>query len=73
MVGGLADVGTARADAERMMELGRPVTYEIVQSLLSGLCTADTEIVQLRAERDHWQDAYCEARLEARLRRAREG
>ncbi len=56
-----------------MMELGRPVTYEIVQSLLSGLCTADTEIVQLRAERDHWQDAYCEARLEARLRRAREG
>ena len=55
-----------------MMELGRPVTYEIVQSLLSGLCTADNEIARLRAERDHWQDAYCEARLEARLRHARE-
>ena len=56
-----------------MMELGRPVAHEIVESLFAALGTADTEIVRLRAERDHWQDAYCEARLEARLRRAREG
>ena len=65
-----ADVGVARAEAERMMLLGRPVAYTIVQTLLAGLDDADAEIVRLRVDRDHWQDAYCEARLEARRRDA---
>jgi hypothetical protein len=60
------DVGVARAAAERMMQLGHPVHYETVWTLLSALGQADADNVRLRAERDHWQDAYCEARLEAR-------
>lgn len=55
-------------EAEQMMELGRPVTYATVRTLLSGLSDANALLDQLRSERDQWQEAYCEARLEA-LRR----
>lgn len=63
-------VGAARAAAERVMLLGQPVPYETVWELLAALSQADTENARLRADRDHWQDAYCEARLEARQRDA---
>lgn len=53
-----------------MMLLGEPVPYTTVWTLLSALGQADTDIVQLRADRDRWQDAFCEARLEARRRDA---
>lgn len=49
-----------------MMELKRPVAYTTVRTLLSGLSHADSELVRLRSDRDRWQDAYCEARLQAR-------
>lgn len=68
MVGGLANSGAARTDAERMMELGSPVDHTTVRALLIELHDADAEIIRLRAERDRWQEAYCEARLEARRR-----
>ncbi len=48
----------------------RPVDYTTVRTLLAGLHDADKEMGRLRADRDHLQDAYCEARLEARLRHA---
>ena len=61
-----ADVEAARTEAERAMQLGRPVAHSTVHTLLSGLHQADAEMVRLRADRDRWQEAYCEARLEAR-------
>ena len=68
MKGKQADVGTVREDAERMMQLGQPVAYATVRALLAELHDADAEIVCLREDRDRWQEAYCEARLEARGR-----
>lgn len=50
------------------MALGRPVAYTTVRTLLSGLDHANAELVRVRSDRDHWQDAYCEARLQARQR-----
>jgi len=64
------ELASARAEAERMMALGEPVPYTTVWTLLSALGQADREIVALRADRDRWQDAYCEARLETRRRDA---
>ena len=66
MVADQTEVGAAVSEAERMMELGRPVTYATVRTLLSGLTHADALLDQVRSERDQWQEAYCEARLEAR-------
>jgi len=63
-----AKVAAARAEAERMMELGRPVPYATVWTLLSALGQEEAENIALQSERDRWQDAYCEARLEARRR-----
>jgi hypothetical protein len=65
-MGGHADVGGARAEAERMMQLGQPVTCATVRALLAELHDANAEIVRVREDRDRWQEAYCEARLEAR-------
>jgi hypothetical protein len=65
MVTERAEVEAARSEAERMMELKRPVAYTTVRTLLSGLSHADSELVRLRSDRDRWQDAYCEARLQA--------
>ena len=62
-----AEVGDARTEAERMMQLGYPVAYTTVLALLRGLDEADAEIAWLRTDRKRWQEAYCEARLEARL------
>ena len=65
-----AKVGAARIEAERMMQLGHAVEYATVRSLLDGLQNAAAEIERLRVDRDEWQEAYCEVRLEARRRDA---
>lgn len=62
---GLAD---ARAEAERMMRLGDPVAYAVVRTLLRDLDDANAEIAWLRNDRNRWQEAYCEVRLDARRR-----
>ena len=59
------EVEAARSGAERMMELERPLAYTTVRTLLSGLSHANSELVRLRSDRDRWQDAYCEPRLQA--------
>lgn len=66
MVSERAEVEAARSEAERMMELKRAVAYTTVRILIFGLSHADSELVRLRSDRDRWQDAYCEARLQAR-------
>ena len=58
----------ARVEAERMMQGGHPVAYTTVRSLLRSLQNADAEIAWLRSDRNRWQEAYCEARLEGRRR-----
>ena len=63
-----ADVKDARTEAERMMQFGRPVAYATVRTLLRDLRDADAEIAWLQTDRNRWQEAYCEARLEARRR-----
>ena len=68
MVADQTELGAAVTEAEQMMELGRPITYGTVQTLLTALSDAGALIDQLRSERDQWQEAYCEARLEARRR-----
>ncbi len=73
MVAERDEVGNARSEAERMMELGRPVAYKTVRRLLSGLSDANNELVRVRSDRDRWQEAYCEARLQARQRDAQQG
>jgi len=62
------DPQDARTEAERMMQLGHPVSYSTVRTLLKDLHDADAEIAWLRTDRNRWQEAYCEARLEARRR-----
>ena len=65
-----ADVKDARTEAERMMQFGHPVAYATVRTLLKDLRDADAEIAWLQTDRNRWQEAYCEARLEARRRDA---
>jgi len=60
------DLKHARTDAERMMQLGHPVPYRTVRTLLADLHDAYAEIAWLRSDRNRWQEAYCEARLEGR-------
>ena len=49
-----------------MMQLGHPVAYTTVRTLLTDLHDAYAEIAWLRTDRNRWQEAYCEARLEGR-------
>jgi hypothetical protein len=63
-----ARLADARAEAERMMRLGHPVGYAIVRALLRELDDSNTEIAWLRNDRNRWQEAYCEVRLDARRR-----
>ncbi len=53
-----------------MMQFGHPVAYATVRTLLKDLRDADAEIAWLQTDRNRWQEAYCEARLEARRRDA---
>ena len=67
----LPDVNDARTEAERLMQLGHPVAYTTVRTLLRDLHESHAEIAWLRTDRNRWQEAYCEARLEARLKARR--
>lgn len=62
------DTEGARVEAERMMQLDHPVAYTTVRALLRSLQVADAEIAWLRTDRNRWQEAYCDARLEGRRR-----
>ncbi len=60
------DLKNARTEAARMMQLGHPVAYTTVRTLLTDLHDAYAEIAWLRTDRNRWQEAYCEARIEGR-------
>jgi hypothetical protein len=60
----------AHRRASRSQTEAIPVAYAMVRTLLRDLHDAGAEILWLRSDRDRWQEAYCEARLETRRREA---